>query len=93
MKNKKAQLFTLVAIALIILFFAGYEIYSVSNERVSINKRIETMNSFLFSLEKNIGREVYISGFRTIFLAEDRIAKTGSYIPNMNNFLNDAFLR
>lgn len=89
--NKKSQMFSLIAIALIILFFAGYELYSYTLDRTAINRRIRTMDNFLFSLEKNLEREIYITGYRTVFLAEDRIAKTGQYIYNTDNFFSEAF--
>ena len=88
--NKRAQVFTLVAIILIGLVFVSFEIFSIVKERDSIETRISTMDSCLFSVEKNFEREMYISGFRAIFLAEDQITKNGNYI-NVDHFFNEAF--
>ncbi|MBI2047114.1 hypothetical protein HYT26_03055 [Candidatus Pacearchaeota archaeon] len=70
-KCKKGQVFTLFAIALIILFFVSYDVYSIVQDRYAVRTRISTMDNFLFSLEKNLERQVYTSGFRILFLAED----------------------
>jgi hypothetical protein len=89
--NNKSQIFTLIAIALLVLFFVSYEVYSIAQDRHAIKTRISTMDSFLFSLEKNLEREIYVSGYRAIFLAEDKISKTGAYIPDMSSFIYEAF--
>lgn len=91
MRSKKAQIFTLIAIALITLFFVSYEVYSIIQDRQAIKTRISTMDSFLFSLEQNLQREMYITGYRTLFLAENHITKTGNYISDANSFFNEAF--
>lgn len=48
------------------------------------------MDSFLFSIEENLQRQMYISGYRITFLAEDYITRTGNY-TNINLFFNQAF--
>lgn len=90
-KCKKGQVFTLFAIALIILFFVSYDVYSIVQDRYAVRTRISTMDNFLFSLEKNLERQVYTSGFRILFLAEDYITRTGVYISDMGAFFNEAF--
>jgi len=88
--NKKAQLFTLFSILLIFLTFVSFEIFSSLHEREVIKTRVSTMNSFLNSIEKNLERQVYISGFRILFLAENDITSTGNYI-DVDSFFNEAF--
>jgi len=90
-KSKKGQVFTLFAIAMIVLFFVSYEIYSIVQDRQAIRTRISTMDSFLGSLEKSMERELYITGFRTLFLAEDYIARTGNYVSDVNALFSEAF--
>ncbi len=48
------------------------------------------MDSFLFSVEQNLQRQVYISGFRILFLAESEITSSGNYI-DVGSFFNEAF--
>ena len=90
-KSKKAQLFSLIAIALIGFMFVSYEVYSSVEKRHPIETRISSMESFLDSIEQNLERQIYISGFRTIFLAENRITTTGSYIDDTDSFFQEAF--
>ncbi len=89
MRNKKGQLFSLIIIALLILFFVSYEVYSIIN-RESVKTRVKTMDSFLFSIEQNLGRQLYIVGFRTIFLSQNHITETGEYIQNFTSLFNEA---
>lgn len=89
--NKKAQIFTILAIVLIGLVFLSFEIFSFVDNQDSVKDRVETMSGFLDSVEKNMERQVFISGFRIIFLAEDEVAKKGVYVPDMNSFLDEAF--
>jgi len=91
-RNKKGQVFTLIAIALLLLFFVSYEIYSILYERQTIKTRIKTMESFLLSIQKDLERQLYISGFRIIFSAEDHITKTGNYISNFSELFDEAIL-
>ena len=91
MKSKKAQIFTVIAILLIGLTFISFQVFSVVEQRQETNARISTMESFLFSIEENLQRQVFISGFRAIFLAENEIITKGQYITNTNNFFQEAF--
>ena len=49
------------------------------------------MNSFVFSIEENLPRQLKTTGFRIIFLLEKRIIKTGSYITNLNSVFQELF--
>src|SRR5882762_6445209 len=89
--NTKGFFFTLIVIALISVFFITYEIYSYSRQD-SVQNRISTMNSFLFSMENDFNRQVYITGFRTLFEIENTIAATGNYSSNLNARFGEAFL-
>ena len=90
-KNKKAMVFTLLAIALLSLFLASYGFYSISKDRKSVNKRIETMNNYIFSIEENLPRQLFISGFRMIFLSTKEVIDTGDYITNINSTFQELF--
>lgn len=48
------------------------------------------METFLFSIEQNLQREMYIFGYRTIFSAEDYIYRTGNYV-DVNDVFSEAF--
>lgn len=89
--NKKGQLFTVIAILLILLTFVSFEFFSFLQQNKSIKTRVSTMDAFLFSAEENLERQIFISGFRVIFLADNRIISTGGYISDVNGFFNEAF--
>lgn len=82
--NKRGFFFTLSALLVISLFLLGYTLYQSSQERRSTQQRVETLNSFLFSTEQDLGRQLYIVSFRIIFLLEDQITKTGAYATNID---------
>ena len=89
--NKKAMFFTILAIALLSLFLISYTIQFAVESRESVNKRIKTLNNFVFSVEEDLPRQLYVSGFRVIFLLEKNIADTGSYINDLNNTIDELF--
>ena len=84
--------FTMLAIALLSLFIISYSTYSVFQDRESTTKRIKTMNDFIHLVEEDLPRQLYIAGFRIIFIFEKRIFETGSYINNLNATFEEAFL-
>lgn len=89
--NKKGIFFTILAIALLSLFLVSYSVYSFVQNREGINKRIKTMNSFVYSLDKDIPRKLYIIGYRVIFVLEEDVIKNGTYITNLNSTFEKAF--
>ncbi|MBU0894688.1 MAG: hypothetical protein KKF48_00290 [Nanoarchaeota archaeon] len=89
--NKSGQFFTLIAIFLISLMFLSFELFSYFSENKSIKTRVSSMDSFLFSVEDNLERQLYISGFRILFLAENQITSSGVYIPDIDGFFQEAF--
>lgn len=90
-KEKKGQLFTILGIMLILLMFLSLDIYSSIRDKNVIKTRVKTMDNFLNSMEKNLERQLYISGFRIILLAENQMTITGDYILDRDYFFNEAF--
>ncbi|MEM0465881.1 MAG: hypothetical protein QXW97_04255 [Candidatus Pacearchaeota archaeon] len=90
-KNKKSMIFTIIAIIILSVFLLTYTVYSIGKDRKSINKRIETMNNYIFSLEKDLPRQLYISGFRIIYIFEKKIIDSGIPINNLNDSFEELF--
>lgn len=88
--NNRGQIFTIIAILIISLMFVSFELFSFIHERNVVKTRVSTMNNFLFSIEENLERQMYISGFRILFLAENEITSNGVYI-DIEDFFNEAF--
>jgi len=89
--NKKGVFFTIMTLAILSLFVVSYGVHSYVKDKSSIEKRIDTMNTFVFSIEKDLPRKLYLSGFRIIFLIEKEIAETGNYITDFDYLFNESF--
>ncbi|MGV8142701.1 MAG: hypothetical protein ACP5NS_03645 [Candidatus Pacearchaeota archaeon] len=89
--KKRGIFFTSIAIVIITLLILTYTVYSKAEERKTIQRRIETMNTFAHSLEQDISRKVFIAGFRSIFTFENKIIESGSYISNVNASFQEMF--
>jgi hypothetical protein len=89
--NKRGMFFTILVIVMLSIFAASFILYSTFKSRESTQKRIESMNTFLFSVEKDLSREVYISGFRSLMIVEKRIMETGTFSQNVTSSMNELF--
>ena len=89
--QKKAMFFTVIVIFIVTLFFMSYTIYDVVKDRSSINKRVETLNNFVFLIEQDIPRYLYIAGFRSVFLLQEEIVFANNYISDVNSSFQELF--
>ena len=78
-------------IVIITLLLTSYTLYSNLQERKAIQKRIETMNSFINSINQDLERKLFIAGFRALFTFENRIIETGAYISDVNASFQEMF--
>lgn len=90
MRSRRGIFFTMMAIVVLTLFLVSYSFYSVTEERKSVQERIETMNSFIQSMDADLERQVYISGFRMTFLLVDHVI-TEDYITDANASYHELF--
>jgi len=88
-QNKKGMIFTILVIAILSLFLASYSVYSFVQYREAINRRITSMNNHVFSLEENLERQVYISGYRIILIFQQKVVN--EYIDNLDLRFNELF--
>jgi len=91
LKNKRGQIFTLLAIALIVLMFVSIEVYSSIREKQIIKDRVESMDSFLKALEANLERQVSTSGMRIIAMAYSEVSTSAAPIDDIDDFFEEAF--
>jgi len=89
--NKRGFFFTGLMIVLISLFIFSFTLYNSTNERKSVQKRVETLNDLVFSLEQDLNRQLFTSGFRVIFSLENEIVKRGQYIINSEDKMQELF--
>jgi hypothetical protein len=90
--NKKGIFFTIIAIILLSFFLISFSFYSFIEDRGPINKRVTTLNNFVFSLEKDLSRQGYISGYRAILSIEDYITSTGLFLEDAESSIKEAIL-
>jgi hypothetical protein len=96
LNNKRGFFFVILTIFLLSIFIFSYTFYSNVAERKATQARVESMNNFIFSLEEDLSRNLYIFGYRSIFLVEDTIVSTGSYVSGLQDiflagFINSTF--
>ncbi len=90
--NKKGIFFTLATIILLSIFVISHTVRSGFQERETLTQRVTSMNNFIFSLEKDIARQIYISGFRAILSVENYITTNGTFIDNAALALTEALI-
>ncbi len=89
--NKKGIFFTLITIIILTLFATTYSTYTLFQDREPINSRIQTLNNFVASVEQDLPRQTYISGYRAILLFNKYIVETGTYISDPQASLYELF--
>jgi len=89
--NKKGIFFTMMVILLFSLFLASFTFYSGIKERQTTQKRVESMNNFLLSLEEDLPRKLFVSGFRSIFIMETKIIESGNFITELDSKFQEIF--
>ena len=89
--NRKGIFFTSLVLAMISLFVISYTVISHIDERRAIEKRVQTLNSYVKSIEDDIPRQLFISGYRAIFLMEKRTIETGNYTTSVSSAFQEIF--
>jgi len=90
--NKKAQAFTIISIFIIGLISTIYVMEHSVEEDGNIKNRVDTVNSFVYSMKEDLRRQLYTSGYRAVFIAEDNISRTGEYISDFESFMKGAMI-
>lgn len=97
--NRRGIFFTLMTIVMLSIFLFSTVFYSDFLERENTQKRVETLDDFVFSSEQDLSRLIYVNGYRTIFLIEKNIVETGNYQTSpdpqqifQESFFNGTFL-
>ncbi len=90
--NKRGVLFTLLTIIIVSLFALSYSFLSNTNSRESTQKRIETLNSYVYTVEEDISRNLFVAGFRTTYITLEEIRQNPNIInSNFTSVFNESF--
>jgi len=83
----------MLTLILVSLFVLSISFFSEATLRKSIQKRVETLSGFVTSVEDDLPRQLFIFGYRTIFLMENKIAQEGNYLgyERFDNLSREAF--
>ncbi|MBS3081700.1 hypothetical protein J4416_02040 [Candidatus Pacearchaeota archaeon] len=91
LRHKKGVFFLAITMVIITLLMTSYTLHTKIQERKVVQKRVETMNSFVNSIQQDIERKLFIAGFRSIFTLENKLIQTGAYIENVNASFQEMF--
>jgi hypothetical protein len=89
--NKRGIFFLLLTILLITFFLISYTFYSVLKDRTAIEKRVETMNSFVVAAEDDLERRMFIAGFRAIFIFQEFVIGNQTPIVDVDAGFDELF--
>ncbi len=92
MTDKKGMFFTLFVIVVLTLFLVSVSFYSFVKERKPIQTRITTLNNLIDSIEKDMSRQLFISGYRGVVSLQSYITDRGGFIINTEESLKEALL-
>ena len=88
--NKKGIYFTLMSLVFVVLFafvltLPKHDVLGKKNTNIEL--RVDTMNTFLEDLEKDLSRSLYISSFRSLLGFEQYIVNSGEFLTSTDAFL------
>ncbi len=93
--HKKAVFFTFVAIILLaalVFSFSIYTRYRMRTRGLVIETRVNTMNSFMKDIDKDIIRGSFISSHRAILTMAEYVSSNGVYIDDVGARFEELFL-
>lgn len=85
--NKKGVFFTFIALFMIILIVAiasTKQRYRYTEKSNAIATRVRTMNGFIEDYEKDVNRELYIGGYRSLLSMNTYMRQTQDYIEDFD---------
>ncbi len=95
MGQKKSIFYTAAAVALsivIIVTYSAYTTYRLSAKMDVTQTRIETVNFFIKDIERDLGKGIYIAGFRTLLSFNQYITTNGTFIDSVGGRFRESFV-
>lgn len=89
--NKNGFFMILLSVIVLTIFVISITVYTDISSRKSIQKRVSTLSEGILSTEENLERQLYVFGFRTVYLMEEDIINNGNPISNATEKFEEAF--
>ena len=86
-KNKRAVFFTFIAMFIVVLVVAVVstrDSYRYREKSRAVTARIRTMNNFIDDFEKDLDREIYIGGYRSLLSMNAYIRQIEDYVEDFD---------
>jgi len=90
--NKRGVFFTLAAITIVLFLILSLPMFLTQerSQKTAVLSRIRAMNNFVKDVEKDLDRELKISGFRALLGMQEYVASKGSFLNNSREALKSA---
>ncbi|MBI5397957.1 hypothetical protein HZB03_00705 [Candidatus Woesearchaeota archaeon] len=85
--SKKGVFFTIIAVLIVGFFLVSFGLFASYRDllRASVvETRVFTMNNFIKNVDEDMGRGLYISGFRALLSLVNDVVTTGVFVSNLS---------
>src|SRR3989344_6539596 len=89
--DRRGIFFTLLAILVLSILVLSAGLFADIQKRIAVQKRVETLNNFVSTVEEDLSKKLFIAGFRSIFLFESYTVENGVYVSNLNESFQEIF--
>lgn len=92
--SKKGMVFTILGIILaaFIIVYSEYDFYHFKEKSEIVQQRVISMDNFIDDIEKDIEREMFIGGYRSIIAIDKHLSENGSFLPDVDKTVEEVFL-
>lgn len=93
--NKKSMYFTLMTITFLVIFIFMFMVPSykkLSNKMLSTEMRVDSMDSYIKDLERDMERGLYISSYRALMALEQNIITKGQFLNDTESVFIEALI-
>lgn len=90
--NKRGIFFTLAAVTMVLFLILSLPMFLTQerSQKTPVLSRIRAMNNFVKDVEKDLDRELRISGFRALLGMQEYVASNGNFLNNSREALKSA---
>ena len=93
--NKKGVVFTVISLLLVgvLITTISYNDNRYSDtKKLVVESRVITMDEFIGSVEEDVTRAMFISGYRSFISLQNHVSLNGSFLTNLTNSFSEIFI-